>query len=78
MDIENFDLKSAFITFVVTFFACLIVHSIRVDGLENAVYGLSNQRLMDEQTILQKNQQIQQAVVEINRLNRIISEKDGE
>lgn len=75
---ENFDLKSAFVTFLITFFACLIIHSIRVDGLEDAVYGLTNDKYLNDQVVQQKNQTIQQAVNEINRLNRIISEKEAD
>lgn len=62
---KDFDLKSAFITFLVTFLTCLVIHSVRTDHLDEAVYNL----ILDNKM---KNEQLQQAAQEINKLNNYI------
>lgn len=59
---EKFDLKSALIGFAVTFLFCLVVHSIRTDHLESSIYNL----ILDNQF---KNEQLQRAAQDINKLN---------
>lgn len=59
---KDFDLKSAFITFLVTAIGCLVMHVIVVDGLKDAVYSLT----LDNQV---KNYNIEQAVNQIRKVN---------